>query len=188
MKSMIRIIGGTYRGKKIAFTESEGLRPTPDRVRETVFNWLMNVIRGARCLDAFAGSGALGLEAFSRGAASVVFIEPHKLTYSHLKKVILEFNAPHLSLLQTDACDFIRQSPTTFDLIFLDPPYDLNLVLPCLEDIGRSNLLSPGGLVYIESATPLTLPPHQWTVLHQKKAGLVYYGLLKKIEVDVESY
>lgn len=87
MKQVVRIIGGLYRGKKLHFPDVEGLRPTPDRVRETLFNWLMHDIREARCLDAFAGSGALGLEAFSRGAARVVFLEQSPKAYAHLQKI-----------------------------------------------------------------------------------------------------
>ena len=94
MKQVVRIIGGMYRGKKIAFPELQGLRPTPDRIKETLFNWLMQDIRGARCLDAFAGSGALGFEAFSRGASEVVFIEQAPQAYKNLHKIFLDFDTP----------------------------------------------------------------------------------------------
>ena len=103
MKQEIRIIGGQYRGKKLQFPNVEGLRPTPDRVRETLFNWLMHDIRDARCLDAFAGSGALGLEAFSRGASQVVFIEQAPLAQANLQKIIQAFNSPILKLLKVPA-------------------------------------------------------------------------------------
>ena len=180
MKQVIRIIGGHYRGKKIAFPDSDGLRPTPDRVRETLFNWLMNDIRDARCLDAFAGSGALGLEAFSRGAAEVCFIEQNKSTFIHLQTVISSFKANHLAIFNTNACDFIRQTKQVFDIIFLDPPFDANLLTSCLTDLSEHTILPAGGLVYIESPHEINSDPLHWEILKQKKAGKVVYGLLKK--------
>ncbi|HAU1138500.1 TPA: 16S rRNA (guanine(966)-N(2))-methyltransferase RsmD, partial [Legionella pneumophila] len=101
MKQVIRIIGGLYRGKKIHFPDVDGLRPTPDRVRETLFNWLMNDIRNARCLDAFAGSGALGFEAYSRGASHVVFIEQSPKAHASLQNTIRQFDTPNLHLIKT---------------------------------------------------------------------------------------
>lgn len=180
MKQVIRIIGGQYRGKKIAFPDSDGLRPTPDRVRETLFNWLMNDIRNARCLDAFAGSGALGLEAFSRGAAEVCLIEQQKATFFHLQTIISSFKASNLTLMNTNACDFIRQTKRVFDIIFLDPPFDANLLTPCLTDLSEHPILPAGGLVYIESSQEIIPDPLQWQTLKQKRAGQVVYGLLKK--------
>lgn len=180
MKQTIRIIGGRYRGKKLTFPDSEGLRPTPDRVRETLFNWLMNDIQQTRCLDAFAGSGALGFEAFSRGAAEVCFIEHNKTAYHHLQATITHFNANHLTAIQTDACEFIRQTQRTFDIVFLDPPFNSNVIASCLSALSQSNVLQTGGLVYIESAHEITADQYQWNTLKQKKAGQVFYGLLKK--------
>ena len=180
MKQVIRIIGGQYRGKKIAFPDGDGLRPTPDRVRETLFNWLMNDIRNARCLDAFAGSGALGLEAFSRGAAEVCLIEQQKSTFIHLQTIISGFKASNLTLMNTNACDFIRQTKRVFDIIFLDPPFDANLLTPCLIDLSEHSILPTGGLVYIESSQEIISDPLQWESLKQKRAGQVVYGLLKK--------
>lgn len=181
MKQTIRIIGGHYRGKKIPFLDSEGLRPTPDRVRETVFNWLMHDIRNADCLDAFAGSGAMGFEAFSRGAANVYLIEKNRTVYAHLKGIITGFNSPQLSVINTDALEFFRHSKQTFDLIFLDPPFKSDLLMLSLEKISQSNILKPNGLVYIESAHEITLSPSTWERLKHKKAGQVYYELLRRI-------
>ena len=180
MKQEIRIIGGRYRGKKISFPDSEGLRPTPDRVRETLFNWLMHDIRNARCLDAFAGSGALGLEAFSRGASQVCFLEQNRLVFKALQNNIAHFNTRDLTLFNIDACDFIRHPKQCFDIIFLDPPFASNLLMPCLDVLNKSTILTPEGLVYFESPLEMTVDPLQWVVLKQKKAGLVFYGLLKK--------
>lgn len=181
MKQVIRIIGGTYRGKKLHFPEVEGLRPTPDRIRETVFNWLMHDIRDARCLDAFAGSGALGFEAFSRGASSVVFIEQAPPAQAQLQKTIVEFNSPKLKLVKTDARLYFKQTGEEFDLIFLDPPYALNYLPECLADLAASSVLMTGGLVYIESAKPLEIDHNKWQILKLKQAGQVCYGLIKKL-------
>lgn len=180
MKQIIRIIGGHYRGKKMTFPESEGLRPTPDRVRETVFNWLMHDIRHARCLDAFAGSGAMGLEAFSRGAGEVFFIEQNRTVFSNLKSVIATFNSPTLKLIQANAIDFIRETKTSFDIIFLDPPFQSNLLTSALQAILASAILNPGGVVYVESAQDISNDLPEWEILKYKKAGQVFYGLLRQ--------
>ena len=180
MKQVVRIIGGNFRGKKIIFHESDGLRPTPDRVRETLFNWLMNDIRNARCLDAFAGSGALGLEAFSRGAAEVCLVEQNQSTFNHLQTIISSFKASNLTIINTNACDFIHNTKQVFDIIFLDPPFGANLLTACLASLSTSSILPPGGLVYIESPQEMRCDPLLWDILKQKKAGKVMYGLLKK--------
>ena len=181
MKQVIRIIGGLYRGKKLHFPEVEGLRPTPDRVRETLFNWLMNDIKDARCLDAFAGSGALGLEAFSRGASRIVFIEQSPKAHAHLQKNLVQFNNPSLSLLKTDARIYLQQSTEQFDIIFLDPPFAQNFILQCLNDIAQKQILTPGGLVYIESPTAIDTDKQHWQQIKLKQAGQVIYGLFKKL-------
>lgn len=181
MKQIVRIIGGLYRGKKLHFPEVDDLRPTPDRVRETLFNWLMNDIRGARCLDAFAGSGALGLEAFSRGAASVVFIEQSPVAHANLKKIIAQFNQPSLTLIKTDTTLYLQQRAEQFDIIFLDPPFTQNLIPQCLHEITEKKLLAKGGLVYLESSTAITVDTAHWQQLKLKQAGQVNYGLFEKL-------
>ncbi|KTD59998.1 16S rRNA (guanine(966)-N(2))-methyltransferase RsmD [Legionella shakespearei] len=181
MKQIIRIIGGQYRGKKLSFPEVEGLRPTPDRVRETLFNWLMNDVRDARCLDAFAGSGALGLEAFSRGASQVVFIEQSPQAHANLQKMITQFNSPKLTLIKADTLNYLQQSTEQFDLIFLDPPFAQNYIPDCLDHIVKNKLLVQGGLVYIESPTLITPDEHQWRQIKLKQAGQVIYGLFEKL-------
>ncbi|HHT0592531.1 TPA: 16S rRNA (guanine(966)-N(2))-methyltransferase RsmD [Legionella anisa] len=181
MKQSIRIIGGLYRGKKLHFPDVEGLRPTPDRVRETLFNWLMHDTREARCLDAFAGSGALGLEAFSRGAARVVFLEQSPKAYTHLQKIIASFNSPKLKLLQTDAVEYLQRNQEQFDIIFLDPPFAQNYLPQCISNITQSNILKPGGLVYIESPIAIQLDEKHWRQIKQKQAGQVVYSLFEKL-------
>ncbi|MGC1182153.1 16S rRNA (guanine(966)-N(2))-methyltransferase RsmD [Legionella sp.] len=181
MKQEIRIIGGQYRGKKLHFPNVEGLRPTPDRVRETVFNWLMHDVRNALCLDAFAGSGALGLEAFSRGAAQVTFIEKSSPTHANLKKIILSFNNPILKLIKTDACTYLQNSNEQFDIIFLDPPFAQNYLPQCIAHIAQNNLLIQGGLLYLESPTTITLEDKQWRQIKFKQSGQVFYGLFEKL-------
>lgn len=181
MKQVVRIIGGQYRGKKLHFPDLAGLRPTPDRVKETLFNWLMNDIRGARCLDAFAGSGSLGFEAFSRGAERVVFIEASLKAYNNLKQIALSFNTSKLSVVHARAEDYLQQATESFDLVFLDPPFAENYLPECLEQLAHSNLLVSGGLVYLEAANKLTLDPSIWLELKSKHAGQVSYSLYQKL-------
>ncbi|KTC99133.1 16S rRNA (guanine(966)-N(2))-methyltransferase RsmD [Legionella erythra] len=181
MKQQVRIIGGKFRGKKIDFPEAQGLRPTPDRVRETLFNWLMHDIRGARCLDAFAGSGALGFEAFSRGAAHVTLVEQNRLVFNHLLTVSRAFNAPELSVIHADALAFLSTTRETFDLVFLDPPFAHACHEACFTRLQASDCLPPGGLVYVESPESLTLNPAAWQALKSKQAGHVFYALYKKM-------
>ncbi len=181
MKQIIRIIGGQYRGKKIQFPEVEGLRPTPDRVRETLFNWLMNDIKDARCLDAFAGSGAIGLEAFSRGASQVVLIEQSPLAHANLHKVVNQFNNPALKLIKTDTLVYLQKCAEQFDIIFLDPPFAKDFIPQCLDMIVKNALLRKGGVVYIESPTIIEPDAAYWQQLKMKQAGKVIYALFEKL-------
>ena len=180
MKQTIRIIGGQYRGKKLCFPATEGLRPTPDRVRETLFNWLMHDIRDAHCLDAFAGSGALGFEAYSRGAAHVTLLEKDPIAHAHLLKTVLSFNTPKLTIKITDACSFLEHTNKHFDIIFLDPPFTKHYMLPCVEILAHSNVLPSGGLVYLESPEAVAVDPSIWQLIKLKRAGQLVYGLYKK--------
>lgn len=180
MKQVVRIIGGLYRGKKLAVVDVEGLRPTPDRIRETLFNWLMADIYDARCLDAFAGSGALGLEAFSRGAAKITLIEQSPVAHTHLLKTITEFKSTKLNLVKTDALLYLQNTKETFDLIFLDPPFAARLIPQCLEILATTPCLITGGLVYLESDCAIEVDEVVWEQLKLKQAGNVIYGLFKK--------
>ncbi|MFI4962226.1 MAG: 16S rRNA (guanine(966)-N(2))-methyltransferase RsmD [Legionellales bacterium] len=181
MKQVIQIIGGLYRGKKIVFPDIEGLRPTPNRVRETLFNWLMQDIKNARCLDAFAGSGALGLEAFSRGACRVSFIEQSPIAYAQLQKVIAPFKSPKLQVIKGDSRLYLQNPAEQYDILFLDPPFSESYIPQCLIDIAQSTVLVPGGLLYLESSTPIVVDETFWQQLKLKHAGQVTYGLYKKL-------
>ena len=181
MKQTIRIIGGTYRGKKLQFPQIEDLRPTPDRVRETLFNWLMKDVRDARCLDAFAGSGALGLEAFSRGAAKVTFIEQAAPVYANLQNIIGQFATPKLIALKADTLVYLSKLTEQFDIVFLDPPFDADLIPQCLTLIWQNNLIKQGGLVYLESAKTIEIDALKWRQIKLKQAGRVIYGLFEKL-------
>lgn len=181
MNQTIRIIGGQYRGKKLTFPAIDNLRPTTDRVRETVFNWLMHDIRNAHCLDAFAGSGGLGFEAFSRGAAKVIMIELAPIAYQNLQRIAIEFNSPKLSIINQDANTYLQRCTEQFDVIFLDPPFSQDHISHCITIIQNSSILTKNGLVYLESAEKISLDPNHWEEVKLKKAGQVFYGLYRLI-------
>lgn len=177
MKSEVRIIGGLYRGKKIPFPPVDHLRPTPDRVRETLFNWLMHDIRDAKCLDAFAGSGALGFEALSRGAAEVLLLDSSREVFASLQKNSLSFKNTKLRFLQTNALIYFENTQEQFDIIFLDPPFAGSYLDESIELLQKRNILRKDGLLYVESPHRLTLNADYWTLRKSKKAGLVFYAL-----------
>jgi 16S rRNA (guanine966-N2)-methyltransferase len=174
----VRIIGGTHRSRIIEFPDAEGLRPTPDRVRETVFNWLGQTLHGKRCLDLFAGSGALGFEAASRGAEQVLMVENNRTVYQYLQGNAKKLALGNVALRCEDGLKFARQENGLFDVIFLDPPFKsdfLSQLLPLLE-----NSLTPEGRVYLESGTAFE-PDTAWRVLKRSKAGAVHYQLLERL-------
>ncbi len=179
MKQTVRIIGGQCRGRKIHFPSADGLRPTTDRIRETLFNWLMNDIRNARCLDAFAGSGALGFEALSRGAEEVVLLEPAAGVFKQLKLTAKDWSDFNLKIYQQSALDYLAKEQQPFDIIFLDPPFQSDLLEQCLHRLAGSPALHAESLIYIESDKPLPEENADWQVIKLKKAGQVNYGLLK---------
>ncbi len=176
----LRIIGGTWRGRRFRFPPSAEIRPTPDRVRETLFNWLASRVSGARCLDLFAGSGALGLEALSRGAAEVVFVERDGAAARELSGRLAEWGAAGARVEQRDALQFLRAAPQPFDIVFLDPPFAAADLLPSAAGLleGRQ-WLAPGALIYVECAARGGLPalPGSWTLVKAKRAGEVGYHL-----------
>lgn len=183
MRQNVRIIGGVLRGKKLHFPDQIQLRPTPDRVRETLFNWLGSLAHKT-CLDAFAGSGALGIEALSRGAQQVTLIEQDRLAYNNLCQI--KKNLPsgcNILLRNQDAMQFLATTKEQYDIIFLDPPFATNYLEVCLSLVIQQSILTPAGLVYIESGSPITLAPESWNTLKEKKAGAVYYGLYDPINV-----
>lgn len=177
----IRIIGGRWRGRKLPVLEQEGLRPTPDRVRETLFNWLAPIIEGSRCLDLFSGTGALCLEALSRGASEVVMVERAKHVADQLRLNIATLGTEDATVVETDAVGYLQGAVEPFDVIFLDPPFASDLVARGSELIDKRDWLKPGGFVYVEAPAamhPLPLPSH-WTAVKSKQAGQVGYHLLR---------
>lgn len=171
----VRIIGGEYRSRILHFPDAAGLRPTPDRVRETVFNWLGQRLHGLVCLDAFAGSGALGFEAVSRGAERVVMLERDVKVRDGLRQNASLLSAVNVDILQMDALVYLSRPGEMFDVIFLDPPFDKNLLMPALQS--AATRLRPGGKIYAES--PVTLCPDGFVVLRQSRAGLSHFCLLE---------
>jgi 16S rRNA (guanine966-N2)-methyltransferase len=177
----IRIIGGQWRGRKLPVLTQEGLRPTPDRVRETLFNWLAPVIEGANCLDLFSGTGALCLEALSRGAARVTMVERASQVAAQLRQNIETLRATGAEVVQADAVDFLQRPPQRFDIVFLDPPFASDLVARCSALAAQRGWIASGGYVYIEAPAllqPLPLP-EEWEILRSKKAGKVGYHLAR---------
>lgn len=183
VSNQLRIIGGEWRGRKLRFPDAPNLRPTPDRVRETLFNWLAPMIHGARCLDLFAGSGALGLEALSRGAAFTTFVDSHKKATEALSGHLALLKAKgKAEVLQLDSVKFLKNSAPAYDLVFLDPPYHLDLmqkVVPLLEENGW---LSDNAMLYLEIEKRQSLPelPTNWHQLKEKTAGEVNYFLFQR--------
>jgi 16S rRNA (guanine966-N2)-methyltransferase len=178
----VRIIGGQWKRSKLPVVDSSGLRPTPNRVRETLFNWLGQDLSGRRCLDAFAGSGALGFEAASRHAASVVLLEREPHLARSLKECRERLRATSIRIEQADAMAWMAACPAgSFDLVFLDPPFDAGLTLPALERAAR--LLDERGSVYLESARPIdsdALAAAGWRAVRQAQAGQVHFALLQR--------
>ncbi|HIO93029.1 MAG TPA: 16S rRNA (guanine(966)-N(2))-methyltransferase RsmD [Leucothrix mucor] len=175
----LRIIGGNWRSRKLNFISVEGLRPTPDRVRETLFNWLQADIANARCLDLFAGSGALGLEAFSRGASSVVFVEKHRAVAKQLGQNLVLLNA-ECNVENTDAESYLSKAGEFFDIIFLDPPFRKNYLPKILDGIIKQSLLKPSGLIYLEHEAEEGYNWQKWGLVELKstQAGQVKSTLL----------
>ena len=182
MPSQLRIIGGQWRGRKLQFTPAQGLRPTTDRVRETLFNWLAPHLHGANCLDLFAGSGALGLEALSRGAARCDFVDTSTAALAQI--------AAHLDILQAatqarchpvPAQQFLQSCDTRFDIVFIDPPFGQGLIEPACTLLAERQLLAADALVYVECASDQPCPrlPPQWTLHRDKVASGVAYRLLQ---------
>jgi len=172
----IRIIGGEYRGRRIEVPPRPDLRPTPDRVRETLFNWLGQTLEQRSCLDLFAGSGALGFEAASRGAARVVMVENDRAVFSTLEKTRALIRAKQVDLVLGDAFDYLKTSAERFDVVFLDPPFRQNALPALLERLPQR--LARGARVYIEAPAALE-PGESWRELKRSRAGQVSYQLLE---------
>ena len=181
----VRIIGGELSSRKISFPGAAGLRPSADRVRETLFNWLQMAIPAARVLDLFAGSGALGFEAASRGASSVVMVEKAKPAANALRDNRDALATTAVQIIEADALIWLRRDAgkQRFDLVFLDPPFDANQHYEAAYTLAESGCLAPGALVYIESAEPLdeAMLPSNWTGRKIKRAGAVHSTLLQAL-------
>ncbi len=158
--------------------DTQGLRPTPDRVRETLFNWLQPTIRGANCLDMFAGSGVLGIEAVSRGAASSVLIEQDRKTAETLRESLRMLEADEVVVHQADALQWIKTAVQVFDIIFLDPPFGQNMIEQSLSLLTESKCIGGKTLIYVECEKAWQ-PEKNVEVIKQAKAGQVHYMLLK---------
>lgn len=178
--NQVRIIAGCWRGRKLSFAPVAGVRPTPDRVRETLFNWLNPVIRGARCLDLYAGSGALGIEAASRGAASVVLVDSDPRVVAKLREQLQLLDAARVEAVQSSVEGWLAASAKPFDIVFLDPPFRRNLLPACISALESGGWLAADARIYIEAETSLELDlPESWELYRSKRAGQVGYHLAR---------
>ena len=187
-RGQLRIIGGIWRGRKLKFPPAETLRPTPDRIRETLFNWLQADVPGSRCLDLFAGSGALGFEAASRGAAETWLVERNAATAKLLADNIRLLETQRVSLHRSDAIELLGTTASPFDIarpfdiIFIDPPYNANLVTECCDLLELGHWLSDRAKIYVEHAArdDAVRVPADWVNLKSKVAGQVAYQLFSR--------
>jgi 16S rRNA (guanine966-N2)-methyltransferase len=173
----IRIIGGSHRGRKLPVLNADGLRPTTDRMKETLFNWLMLDMRGAVCLDCFAGAGSLGFEALSRGASSVLFMELDRQAAAqlHANASLLKYESNIAQIKQGNTLELLKKQHEAADIVFIDPPFNQKLVQPCIELIDANKLTKQGSKIYIEmevSDTALQLPDN-WKLIKEKSTQQV---------------
>jgi 16S rRNA (guanine966-N2)-methyltransferase len=179
----LRIIAGSWRGRRWQFPAGTAIRPTPDRVRETLFNWLMHSVVGAHCLDLFAGSGALGLEAISRGAASVRFLDSDRTTAEGIRKTLEDWASETGEVIQRDALGWLEAEMTSpADIVFLDPPFAAGLLPRAFAAVSGRGWLSANAHIYVETAAESALPPlpTDWIVHRSGRAGEVGYYLLRR--------
>ena len=204
MSGKLRIISGNWRGRRLSVPDLPGLRPSGDRAREVLFNWLQGRVRDARCLDLFAGTGALGLEAASRGAASVVLVEQDRRLCRQMIELGEQWPGGEvLTVVQADAVRWLERAGGPFDIVFVDPPFGAGHYAETLSALARPGLLAPGALVYVESAArapapfqppreqpmppasspcqaeELAPPPRHWSTLREKRLGDVRMQLLQ---------
>lgn len=178
-RGQLRVIGGRWRGRRFTFHAEAGLRPTTDRIRETLFNWLAPAIRDARCADLFAGSGALGLEALSRGAAHCDFVDSSRAALRQIGAHLTDLGAENGNCHIGSALDFLRGATTAYDIVFIDPPFGSGLVAPTCSLLASRGLLAGNARVYVEMAASEPLPelPVDWALYRDKIAGGVAYRL-----------
>jgi len=184
----IRIIAGKYRGRKLPVLDAQGLRPTTDRVKETLFNWLMPYINETNCIDCFAGSGGLGFEALSRGAKKVVFLELNKNAVRELKQNVVLLKDSRAEVIQTNSIEFLQANNVNkqlFDLVFIDPPFRQQLLKPIVENINHG-WLAQNAVIYIECEAELDVSvlPVNWRLLKEKIAGQVAYRLYQHFDLS----
>ncbi|RDE83190.1 16S rRNA (guanine(966)-N(2))-methyltransferase RsmD [Haemophilus parahaemolyticus] len=179
----VRVIAGLWRGRKLSVLNAEGLRPTTDRVKETLFNWLMMDVANARCLDCFAGSGSLGIEALSRQAQAVVFLEKFANAAKQLKKNLASLKTDKGTVINTDTLTYLSQKNSTepFEIIFIDPPFHHNFVPQVLTLLQQNNWLAENALIYVETEKnhPPLLLAKNWQVIKEKSAGMVTSRLIQ---------
>ncbi|MDE2149869.1 MAG: 16S rRNA (guanine(966)-N(2))-methyltransferase RsmD [Gammaproteobacteria bacterium] len=173
---VLRVIGGAWRSRRVVFADLPELRPTPDRVRQILFDWLTPIVHGSRCLDAFAGSGLLGIEALSRGAATVVFVERAEAAAAAIRQALaaLDAQAP-AQVLCTDALAHLQQPGPAYDVVFLDPPYRSDLLAAALP--AAAARLAPHGRLYLEWRGAAPALPQGFALVREKRAGRVSFGL-----------
>jgi 16S rRNA (guanine966-N2)-methyltransferase len=182
LQNKLRIIGGEWRSRQIDFYDAPGLRPTPARVRETLFNWLQYDIPGSRCLDLYAGSGALGFEAASRGAKSVVQVENNPEACCALKETAVKLAATQIKIIQSDVFRYLATDSEPFDIVFLDPPFAMNLATQTCQWLEDKGWLSQQAKIYVEMESKTKFHdelPENWQLLKSKTAGDVGYHLFE---------
>jgi 16S rRNA (guanine966-N2)-methyltransferase len=180
----VRIIGGKWRGIRLPVPDLPGLRPSGDRSRETLFNWLQAEIHGATCVDLFAGSGVLGLEAASRGASEVTLIEKSRVAAGVIRESAQRLDSGHVQVEQTDAIEWLKGcEPQSLDIVFIDPPFSSGLHSLAVELLADRDCVREGGMVYLETARemPSPVPPPGWEITREKILGEVRMQLLKKV-------
>ena len=179
----LRIIGGQWRSRRLIFPDLPHLRPTPDRVRETLFNWLAPVLLGTHCLDLCAGSGALGIEALSRHAASALFVEEHYLAVRSLRENLARLSAPAAQVVASEVLTWLQQAPPrTFHVVFADPPFASDLLQPICQRLEQGGWLTDPAWIYLEAAAdqPPPLLPATWHLHREKRANAVAYRLFQR--------
>jgi 16S rRNA (guanine966-N2)-methyltransferase len=180
MLGHIKIISGKYKGKKITVIKRHDLRPTPNRLRETLFNILQYDVKHSECLDGFAGTGALGLEAYSRGAKHITFLESNIHVFKQLQENTKDLPNSDIECLNTNCLNFLKQTTKKFDIIFLDPPFKDNFWAPCCQIIIQRDLLNDNGILYLESPSPISIETTYLNFIRTGIYGEVHYTLMQK--------
>ena len=179
----VRIISGSWRGRKLAVLDAEGLRPTTDRVKETLFNWLMHDIAGATVLDCFAGSGSLGFEALSRYASHCTLLERDKTAANQLLANQHKLACTNAEIIHTDSLQWLaKPALRRYDVVFIDPPFRKDLALPCCQQLEQQQWLTDNALIYLETEKELGVAalPANWRLLKEKVAGQLAYRLYQR--------